>query len=187
MDFGNPEPEYSKTRHNVGFDVVNYIAKKYNIDINKKEFDSLVGSGMIDGNKVVLMKPQTYMNDSGKAVVQAVNFYKLSIEDVIVIYDDIDIDDGIIKVRKKGGPGTHNGMRSLNECLKDFNFSRVRIGTGKPAFKELLVQHVIGKLKDDEYKRLVPAIEKAGNATIDIIKNGVDIAMNLNNGSNLDV
>lgn len=183
MGFGNPEPEYSKTRHNVGFDAVNYISEKYNIEIKKKEFDSLMGSGIIKGEKVILMKPQTYMNESGKAVIQAMNFYKLPIENLIVIYDDIDIDEGIVKIRKKGGPGTHNGMRSLMEYLNNVNFPRVRIGTGKPVFKELLIQHVIEKLNDEKYKIYVPAIEKAGNATVDIIEKGVDLAMNLNNGS----
>lgn len=183
MGFGNPEPEYSKTRHNVGFDAVNYISEKYNIEIKKKEFDSLIGSGIINGEKVILMKPQTYMNESGKAVIQAMNFYKLLIENLIVIYDDIDIDEGIVKIRKKGGPGTHNGMRSLMEYLNNVNFPRVRIGTGKPVFKELLIQHVIEKLSDEKYKIYVPAIEKAGNAAVDIIEKGVDLAMNLNNGS----
>ncbi len=183
MGFGNPEPEYSKTRHNVGFDAVNYISEKYNIEIKKKEFDSLIGSGIINGEKVILMKPQTYMNESGKAVIQAMNFYKLPIENLIVIYDDIDIDEGIVKIRKKGGPGTHNGMRSLMEYLNNVNFPRVRIGTGKPVFKELLIQHVIEKLNDEKYKIYVPAIEKAGNAAVDIIEKGVDLAMNLNNGS----
>ena len=183
MGFGNPEPEYSKTRHNVGFDAVNYISEKYNIEIKKKEFDSLIGSGIINGEKVILMKPQTYMNESGKAVIQAMNFYKLPIENLIVIYDDIDIDEGIVKIRKKGGPGTHNGMRSLMEYLNNVNFPRVRIGTGKPDFKELLIQHVIEKLNDEKYKIYVPAIEKAGNAAVDIIGKGVDLAMNLNNGS----
>lgn len=183
MGFGNPEPEYSKTRHNVGFDAVNYISEKYNIEIKKKEFDSLMGSGIINGEKVILMKPQTYMNESGKAVIQAMNFYKLPIENLIVIYDDIDIDEGIVKIRKKGGPGTHNGMRSLMEYLNNVNFPRVRIGTGKPIFKELLIQHVIEKLSDEKYKIYVPAIEKAGNAAVDIIEKGVDLAMNLNNGS----
>lgn len=183
MGFGNPESEYSKTRHNVGFDAVNYISEKYNIEIKKKEFDSLIGSGIINGEKVILMKPQTYMNESGKAVIQAMNFYKLPIENLIVIYDDIDIDEGIVKIRKKGGPGTHNGMRSLMEYLNNVNFPRVRIGTGKPVFKELLIQHVIEKLNDEKYKIYVPAIEKAGNAAVDIIEKGVDLAMNLNNGS----
>lgn len=183
MGFGNPEPEYSKTRHNVGFDAVNYISEKYNIEIKKKEFDSLMGIGIINGEKVILMKPQTYMNESGKAVIQAMNFYKLPIENLIVIYDDIDIDEGIVKIRKKGGPGTHNGMRSLMEYLNNVNFPRVRIGTGKPVFKELLIQHVIEKLSDEKYKIYVPAIEKAGNAAVDIIEKGVDLAMNLNNGS----
>ena len=178
VGLGNLEPQYSKTRHNVGFDTVNLISKKYDIEVNKKGFESLYGSGTIEGEKVVLLKPQTFMNESGRAVIKAINYYKVPTENVIIIYDDIDIEEGIVKLRAKGGPGTHNGMRSVVSEINTEVFPHVRIGTGKPIFKELLMTYVIQKLKDEEYERLKPAIERAANATIEIIKNGIDIAMN---------
>ena len=181
VGLGNPEPEYSKTRHNVGFDTLNVISKKYNIEINKNGFDGLYGVGEIEGKKVVLLKPQTYMNESGKSIVQIKNFHKISDEEMIVIYDDIDLSEGVVKIRKKGGAGTHNGMRSVVSEINSSNFPRVRIGTGMPEFKEMLISYVIKKLTDEEYKKLEPAIQKASQDVIDIVKDGVDLAMNKNN------
>ena len=142
VGLGNPEEEYSKTRHNMGFDVLNKISENYNIPVEKKDFDGLIGSGMIEGQKVILLKPQTYMNDSGKSILQVKNFYKIEDENIIVIYDDIDLPEAVVKLRKKGGPGTHNGMRSVVSCLNSQNFPRVRIGTGTPEFKELLIPYL---------------------------------------------
>lgn len=181
VGLGNPEPEYSKTRHNMGFDAINIIAKKYDIVFNKSDFEGLLGTGKIEGEKVILLKPQTYMNESGKSISKVINFYKIPIEDVIIIYDDIDLEIGSVKIRKTGGPGNHNGMKSVIECLADTKFVRVRIGTGQPEFKELLVPYVIGPMSDDEYKALEPSIKKAADDVIDILKNGVDKAMNLDN------
>ena len=113
VGLGNPEEEYAKTRHNMGFDTINKIAEKYNIEVNKSKYQGLYGMGMIEKNKVILLKPQTYMNLSGNSVREIMNFYKLDPSQVIVIYDDMDIDKGIIKIRKKGGPGSHNGMKSV--------------------------------------------------------------------------
>ncbi len=181
VGLGNPEEEYSKTRHNMGFDVLNKISENYNIPVEKKDFDGLIGSGMIEGQKVILLKPQTYMNDSGKSILQVKNFYKIEDENIIVIYDDIDLPEAVVKLRKKGGPGTHNGMKSVVSYLNSQNFPRVRIGTGMPEFKELLIPYVIEKLSDKQYEILKPAIEKGAKATIDIIKSGIDLAMNINN------
>ena len=178
VGLGNPEPQYSQTRHNVGFDTVNILAKKNGIDISKKEFDGLCGTGEIEGEKVIILKPQTFMNESGKSIVKAKNYYKVPEEKIIVIYDDIDIEEGIVKIRKKGGPGTHNGMRSIVSELNSVNFPRVRIGTGQPIFKELLISYVIQKLSDEQYEKLKPAIQKAENAVEEIIKEGIDNAMN---------
>ena len=178
VGLGNPEPEYSRTRHNMGFDVINMIAKKYQIEFNKKEFDGLLGSGMINNEKVILLKPQTFMNESGKSIIKVKNFYKIENENIIVIYDDIDLDVGVVKLRKKGGAGTHNGMKSVVENLQTTEFVHIRIGTGMPEFKELLISHVLEKLSDEEYKKLSPAIEKASDAVEEILKNGIDSAMN---------
>lgn len=181
VGLGNPEPEYSKTRHNMGFDTVNLIAKNYNIVMDKSGFDGIYGTGTIDNEKVILFKPQTYMNDSGIAIAKIKKFYKIPIENIIVIFDDIDLPEGTIKIRKKGGAGTHNGMKSVTKELNSTDFPRVRIGTGMPIFKELLINYVIEPLKDEQYEKLVPAIEKASKATVAIVTKGVDLAMNLYN------
>ena len=181
VGLGNPEPEYSKTRHNMGFDVINKLSKKYDIKVEKKDFEGLYGMGEIEGEKVILLKPQTYMNESGKSIIKCKNFYKIPIENVIVIYDDIDIEEGITKIRKTGGAGTHNGMKSVISELNEKGFTRVRVGTGMPEFKELLIPYVLEKLKQDQYKKLEPAIDKAAEAIPSIIVDGVDKAMNLFN------
>lgn len=178
VGLGNPEPEYSKTRHNMGFDVINVLSEKYNIDVKKKDFDGLYGIGEIEKEKVILLKPQTYMNESGKSIVKAKNFYKLHSENIIIIYDDIDLGVGVVKLRKKGGAGTHNGMKSVIEYLGIDTFIHVRVGTGKPVFKELLISHVLEKLNDEKYKELEPSIQRAAMATIEIIRSNIDIAMN---------
>ena len=178
VGLGNPEPSYSRTRHNMGFDAVNLIAKNNEIEFDKKGFEGIYGLGNIEEEKVILLKPQTYMNESGKSIVKIRDFYKIENDKIIVIYDDIDLDVGTVKLRKKGGAGTHNGMKSVISNLKTDEFVHIRIGTGKPIFKELLISHVLEKLTDEEYNKLTPAIEKASQATVEVIKNGVDIAMN---------
>ncbi len=178
VGLGNPEPQYSKTRHNMGFDTVNLVAKKHNIEFNKKGFDGIYGSGEIEGEKVILLKPQTYMNESGKSIIQVKNFYKIENEKIIVIYDDIDLDIGVVKLRKKGGAGTHNGMKSVVSNLETTEFPHIRIGIGMPEFKEILISYVINKLTEEEYEKLMPAIEKAASAVEIIIRDGIDNAMN---------
>lgn len=132
VGLGNPEEEYQKTRHNMGFDVVNEIASKYAVSLERKKFDANFGETMIEGQKVILIKPQTYMNLSGVAVKQFVDFYKIPMEQVIVIYDDMDIEKGTMKIRKKGGAGSHNGMKSVISQIGSENFPRIRIGIGAP-------------------------------------------------------
>lgn len=178
IGLGNPEEEYSRTRHNMGFDTINKIAEKYNIKINKNKFNSLYGSGEIEGEKVILLKPQTYMNLSGTAIRETMNFYKLSSKDIIVIYDDLDIDPGAIKIRKKGGPGTHNGMKSVVHEIGTEDFARIRIGIGMPQYKNDLLNFILTKIPDEEYKVLETAIQKAAEAIGEIIKKGIDSAMN---------
>lgn len=178
VGLGNPEPEYSKTRHNMGFDVINKLSNKYNIDLNKTGFKSIYGTGMIDNKKVILCKPQTFMNLSGEALVEIMNFYKISKDELIVVYDDIDIDPGSVRIRRKGSAGTHNGMRSVIELTGETDFIRVRVGTGKPEFENDLINHVIKKLNDDQYKELEKGIDVAQDAVIEILKNGIDMAMN---------
>ena len=184
VGLGNPEPEYSKTRHNMGFDVINELSKKYDIKVEKQGFDALYGTGMIENEKVILCKPQTYMNLSGESIIQFVNYYKIDIENVIIIYDDIDIEPGIVKLRKKGGAGSHNGMKSVIENLKATNFPHVRIGTGKPLIKSDLINYVIGKVSNEDYEILLNGINTGREAVEEIVKNGVDRAMNVINSKN---
>ena len=132
VGLGNPEEEYRKTRHNMGFDVVNEIASKYAVSLERKKFDANFGETIIEGQKVILIKPQTYMNLSGVSVKQFVDFYKIPMEQVIVIYDDMDIEKGTMKIRKKGGAGSHNGMKSVISQIGSENFPRIRIGIGAP-------------------------------------------------------
>ena len=178
IGLGNPEEEYVRTRHNMGFDTINKISEKYNIKVNKSKFNSLYGTGEIEDEKVILVKPQTYMNLSGNAVRDFMNFYKLSQEDVIVIYDDLDIEPGIIKIRKKGGPGTHNGMKSVVSEIKTEDFVRIRVGIGNPEYKNDLLNYILTRIPDEEYKVLDNATKIASDAIGEIIKNGIDSAMN---------
>ena len=132
IGLGNPEAEYSKTRHNMGFNTINKIAQQYNIEINKNKFQGLYESAVIEGKKVILVKPQTYMNLSGNCVKEIADFYKVQKEEILVIYDDMDIEPGKIKIRKKGSGGGHNGMKSIIQMLGTEEFPRIRIGIGRP-------------------------------------------------------
>ncbi|MBO5413961.1 MAG: aminoacyl-tRNA hydrolase [Clostridia bacterium] len=178
VGLGNPEKEYANTRHNMGFNVINKIANEYKIEVTENKFDGLLWMGQIEGEKVILLKPQTFMNDSGKSVIKAKNFYKIPEENVLVIYDDIDLEPTKIRIRKKGSPGTHNGMKSVTECLGTQNFPRVRVGIGSPEHKGDLINYVIGKISKEEADKLDEGVEKAKEAVIEIIKNGIDAAMN---------
>ena len=152
VGLGNPETEYDNTRHNMGFHVINRLAEEYQIEIKKAKFKGLVGDGIIEGKKVILLKPQTYMNLSGESILEVKKFYKLELENIIVIYDDIDIEPGKIRIRKKGSPGTHNGMKSVVHYLTSEDFIRVRVGIGKPEPEIDLISHVIGNIPEEEKK-----------------------------------
>ena len=178
VGLGNPEEEYSKTRHNMGFNAINKIAEQYGIKVTKNKFQGLYESALIEGQKVILLKPQTYMNLSGNSVKEFVDFYKISKEEILVIYDDMDIGTGKIKIRKKGGPGTHNGAKSVVHELVSEDFPRIRVGIGKPADEYDAIDYVIGKLDEEKYKALEAGINRAADATIYYIEYGIDNAMN---------
>ena len=178
VGLGNPENEYAHTRHNMGFDTINQIAKNNNIQITKNKFKGLCESTIIQNQKVILLKPQTYMNLSGESVKEVAEFYNLKQEEIIVIYDDIDIEKGHIKIRKKGGAGSHNGMKSVVEELQSTDFARIRVGIGQPEFKSDMINYVIGKVSQEEQEILQQGVEKAAKAVEEILKNGIDIAMN---------
>lgn len=178
VGLGNPEEEYKRTRHNMGFDVVNEIASRYMVSLERKKFDAIYGEAIIEGQKVMLIKPQTYMNLSGVAVKQFVDFYKVPVEQVIVIYDDMDIEKGIMKIRKKGGAGSHNGMKSVISQIGSEGFPRIRIGIGAPLHPHDRMNYVLEKLSKEEYTILEQGIQKASMAIIDMLKSGIDHAMN---------
>lgn len=178
VGLGNPESDYSKTRHNMGFNVINCLAKEYEIDISRKKFDAEYGSGIIENEKVILIKPQTFMNLSGKAVIEFLNFYKVPLEDLIVIYDDMDIDISKIRIRKNGSPGSHNGMKSIVNILADDRFPRIRVGIGKPKYDDDIINYVIGAIPEEELKELNIGVTKAKDAVVELLKNGIDSAMN---------
>ena len=178
VGLGNPEEEYARTRHNMGFDVINKLSEKLSIKVNKSKFNSLYGTGTIGVEKIILLKPQTYMNLSGEAVRDFKNFYKVNPENIIIIYDDLDIEPGIIKIRKKGGPGTHNGMKSVVHELQTEEFLRIRVGIGNPQYKNDLLNYILTKIPEEDYNILGNAIENAANAIEEIINNGIESAMN---------
>lgn len=178
VGLGNPESEYAHTRHNMGFDTINELAKNNNINITKTKFKALYETGIIQNEKVILLKPQTYMNLSGEAIKEARDFYNVKPEEIIVIYDDIDIEKGKIKLRKKGGPGSHNGMKSVVQELNTTDFIRIRVGIGQSEFKSDMINYVIGNVPEEEQKILQQGTKKAAEAIEEILKNGIDIAMN---------
>lgn len=178
IGLGNPEEEYSKTRHNMGFNTINKLAKKYNIEINKNKFQGLYETATIEGQKVILIKPQTYMNLSGNCVKEFVDFYKIENENILVIYDDMDIEPGTIKIRKKGSAGGHNGMKSIIQMLRTEEFPRIRIGIGRLEHNGDEINYVIGAIPDEEIPKLDEGTEKAKEAVIEILRNGIDSAMN---------
>lgn len=177
VGLGNPGKKYENTRHNMGFIAVDLIAEEYGIKVDKLKFKALVGEGRIAGRKVVLVKPQTFMNLSGQSVTEIMNFYKEDIENLIVIYDDIDIPTGSIRLRKKGSAGTHNGMRNIVYLLGDDGFPRIRVGIGSET-KVDLINYVVGGVSKKEKDLLEDALTRAAKAAVCIVEKGIDKAMN---------
>lgn len=176
---GNPGSKYENTRHNMGFKAIDAMASEFGIDVNRAKFKGLIGEGRIGSEKVILLKPQTYMNLSGQSVREIMNFYKIPEENLIVIYDDFDLPIGSIRVRKSGGPGTHNGMKSVVQELGSRKFPRVRVGIGSSDGST--IQFVIGKVGKDEQQILNEAAGAAASAAADIIRIGIENAMNIHN------
>lgn len=176
---GNPGREYDMTRHNIGFEVIDYIAEKLNVKVNKLKFKALYGETKIGQEKVYLIKPQTYMNLSGDSIREFCSFYKIPPENVIIISDDISLSAGRIRIRPKGSAGGHNGLKSIIYQLNSDNFPRIRIGVGAPGHKDYdLADFVLGRFTKDEIPVLEEAIINASKAAEEIIKSGIDLAMN---------
>lgn len=182
---GNPGSRFEYTRHNAGFLTIDNLAKKLNIKVNKLKFKSLIGEGFIGNEKIILMKPSTYMNDSGKAIIDCVRYYSIEPENIIVICDDIDIPFGTIRVKRKGSAGTHNGLKSIIYHIQSENFPRIKVAVGQNTNNIDLKDFVIGQFTKEEFEVLDKEIEMASNAAIGIVENGVDYSMNNFNGKSV--
>lgn len=180
VGLGNPGENYTLTRHNAGFLAVSKISEKYNIPLSFAGYHAIYGIGKINGKEVMLAQPQTFMNDSGISVKALVNHFHIPLKNIIVIYDDMDIELGQVRIREKGSAGTHNGMRSIvNEHLKTQDFPRIRIGIGKPApNKENIIQYVLGQFRKNELPVFIETLDKIVDAVEIIITRGIDEAMN---------
>lgn len=175
---GNPEKKYIGTRHNVGFATIDALCDKYGIELTETKFNAAYGKGMIEGHKVILMKPLTYMNRSGEAIGPMCHFYKVEPEnDLIVISDDIDQDVGNIRVRPKGSAGGHNGLKSIIAHCQTDSFTRIRVGVGRKPEGMDLADHVLSHFKGEEEVNLKNAIDNAIAAIPVILDEGCDIAM----------
>jgi len=178
IGLGNPERDYKGTRHNIGFETINKLAYDHNIEINRAKFRAHFGEGRIVGKKVMLVKPQTYMNLSGESVREILAFYKLEPRDILVLYDDTAFDLGQVRVRERGSDGGHNGIKSLIYHLETDEFARVRIGvSAKPPGWDL-AEYVLSRFKKFEFDDMVYGITRAGHAVEMIISDGMTAAMN---------
>lgn len=179
---GNPTKQYEHTRHNIGFDTITYLADHYHISMNTKKFQGICGSGYIEGQKVLLLMPQTYMNLSGQSVSEAAAFYKLDpATEVIVIYDDIALEPGNIRVRKKGSAGGHNGIKNIIAHLGTQEFQRIRIGVGEKPKEYDLADYVLGRFSAEDRKLVEEAFANAADAVRLMVQGKTDDAMNLYN------
>ncbi len=182
VGLGNPDKKYQNTRHNCGWMALDHIAEKNSCRVNRIKFKSYCGECVIGGKKVLLMKPTTYMNNSGQAVVEAMNFYKIQPENVIVIFDDVSLDVGKMRIRAKGSDGGQKGMRSIIYLSGSDNFPRIKIGIGaKPNPNWDLADWVLSKFSSDEKKKLKPMFDNACDAAELIIDGKIDRAMNMFN------
>ncbi|MCD7835640.1 MAG: aminoacyl-tRNA hydrolase [Lachnospiraceae bacterium] len=186
VGLGNPGREYDNTRHNIGFATIDRIAEKENIDVSEKKHKALTGRGYIEGQRVILAKPQTFMNLSGESVKQIVDYYKADEKnELIVIVDDISLDAGHIRVRKRGSAGGHNGLKSIIAQLGHDNFVRIKIGIGEKPEEYNLADYVLGHFSADERKLMEEASESAYNALRMIITEDAEAAMNSFNRKNI--
>lgn len=185
---GNPDRKYAGTRHNIGFDVITNICDRFDIDIGRTGFKSKYGQGFIAGEKVLLLKPQTYMNLSGEAVREAVSFYKIDEKkELIIIQDDIDLEPGSIRIRVKGSAGGHNGIKSIISHLGGNEFIRIKLGVGGKPEGGDLADHVLARFPKDTESLIRKTLDAAAEAVITIIKEGAEAAMNKYNGLKIEI
>lgn len=182
---GNPGDKYSKTRHNAGFDVMDLCAEKFGFDFNKTKFKGIYGETSIGGEKVIFLKPQTYMNLSGDSIRAVMDFYKIPVENFVVVYDDISLDVGKLRIRTKGSAGGHNGIKSIIAQLGTDVFSRVRVGVGEPTYD--IIDFVLGKFSSEDRVKVEKAFVAAADAVKTIIIEGDAEAMNKYNSFKAEV
>ncbi|MGI6071816.1 MAG: aminoacyl-tRNA hydrolase [Lachnospiraceae bacterium] len=176
---GNPTKKYEKTRHNMGYDCIDRLAVRFKIKLKRSRFAAMVGKGKIGGEQVLLVKPLTYMNLSGNAIAPLAKYYKINtVRNMMIIYDDTDMEPGKLRIRKKGSAGGHNGMKSIISNIGNEIFLRIRIGIGKcPEYMEM-ADYVLGHFSPSERKLVDEAIERATQAVVDVIEQGAEYAMN---------
>ncbi len=182
VGLGNPGTQYENTRHNAGFAALDAAAQAWGVRVARARFSALTGAGVLGESKVLLMKPQTFMNNSGEAIGEAAGFYKIPPENIIVISDDISLDVGKIRIRRKGSAGGHNGLKSIISHLGSENFARIKIGVGKkPSADYDLVDWVLGRFPKEQERELKVALENAVQAIPLLVSGETDKAMNLFN------
>lgn len=182
VGLGNPGKKYEATRHNAGFMAVDALAEHMGITFTtKSKHKALVAQGFLDGEKVLLVKPQTFMNLSGDAVISLMDYYNIPLEDLVVLVDDITLSPGTIRIRGKGSSGGQNGIKHIIHQLGSQEFKRIKIGTGRNDGRDT-ISHVLGGFSDEEWKEVAPAIERAAQAVSAIFREGLDMAMNRYNG-----
>ncbi len=178
IGLGNPTTEYVGTRHNIGFDAITKLADSYHIDVKERKHKALCGKGIIAGQKVMLIKPQTYMNLSGESVREVLDFYKASSEDIIVLYDDINLEPGQLRIREKGSAGGHNGIKNIIAHLGTEQFARVRIGVGEKPKDWDLKDYVLGRFKAEEEPLMREALTNTAKACELFVQGELGVAMN---------
>ena len=182
VGLGNPTKEYAGTRHNVGFSVIYNISDAYNIPVETKKHKALIGKGIIEGEKVILAMPQTYMNLSGESVRELMDYYKCDLSDLIVIYDDISLDVGQLRIRKKGSAGGHNGIKNIIAHLGTQEFPRSKVGVGDKPPRMDLADYVLSRFSKEDREKMEQAFKDAAEAVEVMIAEGPDAAMNQFNG-----
>lgn len=180
---GNPGLQYEKTRHNAGFMAADKIAEKYGVQFTKRKFDSIYGEFTLGKTKVLLLKPQTYMNNSGSAISAAAKFYRIPTDRIIIMFDDISLDVGKLRMRRKGSHGGHNGIKDIIELMGTDEIMRIKIGVGERTNRDYdLKDWVLGKIPAEVLPEFDKALDRAADAAAEIIQNGIDSAMNKYNG-----
>lgn len=180
VGLGNPGSRYERTRHNVGFMVIDELARRFGIDVSRSEKDALTGKGLVGGHSVMLVKPQTFMNLSGRAVSRLFNYYMEDPEDLVVVYDEIDLDLGRLRIRRNGSPGTHNGMKSIVRDLATNEFPRLRFGVRGETYSKSrdLAGYVLERFTDEEVPYVNDAIDRAADALVVVARDDIQGAMN---------